>query len=80
MISCDEATMISDKKQYHEASFWERIKLRIHLFICEKCSLYNHQNFAMTAICKSHLVGHNHHVHLTDKEKENLKKEFNKSF
>ena len=36
-INCDEATTICDKNQYKEASFWEKLKLGIHIFICKKC-------------------------------------------
>ncbi len=36
MINCDEATTICDKSQYCEATLWERIKLRMHLFFMQK--------------------------------------------
>ena len=50
MISCDEATTISDKKQYVETTFCERIKLGFHLMICKNCRVYDEQNVIVTKI------------------------------
>jgi hypothetical protein len=47
-LTCDEASAICDKSQYNEASFWEKIKLRVHLFLCKKCGLYAKQNKIMS--------------------------------
>jgi hypothetical protein len=47
-LNCDEATTICDKNQYGEASFWEKVKLNIHVFLCKKCGMYSKQNYIMT--------------------------------
>lgn len=47
-LTCDEASAICDKSQYNEASFWEKIKLQVHLFLCKKCELYSKQNKIMS--------------------------------
>ena len=47
-ITCDEATAICDKSQYKEASFFEILKLRVHLLLCKKCGLYSKQNAVMS--------------------------------
>ena len=52
MITCDEATAICDKSQYSEASFFEKIKLSFHLFICKICAKYSKQNKKMTVVFK----------------------------
>jgi hypothetical protein len=71
IINCEEATTICNKNQYKEASYWEKIKLSIHLLICKKCGLYSAQNTTMTEIFEKHL--HNHEEHnLSDKDKERL--------
>lgn len=70
MISCEEAVIISNKSQYHEASFMERIKLRFHLFICKTCSKFSKQNTQLTRLCnKAHLQG------LTELDKQEMKAE-----
>ena len=51
-LTCDEATAICDKSQYKEASFWEIIKLKVHLFLCKKCGLYSKQNKIMSTCLK----------------------------
>ncbi|WP_456378894.1 hypothetical protein [Lutibacter sp.] len=73
-ISCDEATKICDKNQYGEASFWDKIKLNIHLFLCEKCGLYSKQNKILTKCYDAHKGANNTHC-LSEKDKKNLEKE-----
>lgn len=43
--------MICHKKQYKEASFMEKIKLSLHLFICKTCSGFSRKNAELTALC-----------------------------
>lgn len=47
-LTCDQATTICDKSQYNEATFWEKIKLNLHLFLCNKCGMYAKQNSIMS--------------------------------
>ena len=56
MISCDEATTICDKNQYGEASFWEKIKLNLHLLMCKHCRGYSKQNHLITKIVGKYLT------------------------
>jgi hypothetical protein len=51
-LTCDEASAICDKSQYHEASLWEKIKLKVHLFLCKKCGLYAKQNKILSTCLK----------------------------
>lgn len=53
-LTCDQATSICDKSQYKEATFWEKIKLNIHIFLCKKCGLYSKQNNIMTKCFEKH--------------------------
>ena len=54
-LTCDEATTICDKNQYDEATLWEKIKLSIHLFLCNKCGLYTRQNTTMSKCYEGHV-------------------------
>lgn len=47
-LNCDEANRICDKSQYHEASFFDKIKLTIHLIYCSACRLYSKNNAKLT--------------------------------
>ena len=77
-INCDEATRICTKNQYGEASFWEKIKLNIHLISCKICGLYSKQNTKLTEVCNKHLKKQecDHELSKEDKKliKENLSK------
>ncbi len=69
MISCDEATTISDKKQYKEANLWERLKMSFHIMMCKSCYIYNHQNELLTKIIDIHEVGAHPVQKLKEKDK-----------
>ncbi|WP_411896039.1 hypothetical protein [Winogradskyella sp. A2] len=47
-ISCDEAKHICDKKQYGEASGWERFKLGLRLSWCHITKSYSKKNNKLT--------------------------------
>lgn len=47
---CEEAASYCNKVEYREASFKEKIKLRLHLFFCEPCKEYNHKNHKLTQL------------------------------
>ncbi len=75
-LTCDEATSICDKNQYNEATLWEKIKLSIHIFLCEKCGLYSKQNNTMTKCYDIHKDAENKKTHcLSEPEKKHLEKE-----
>lgn len=43
-LSCSEAANICDKTAYKESGFWDRLKLKIHLYFCQNCKNYNQKN------------------------------------
>jgi hypothetical protein len=49
-IKCEEANHTCDKTQYKEASFWEKIKLNIHLIYCAACRKYTARNTKLTKV------------------------------
>lgn len=70
MITCEEAALISSKTQYKEATFWERINLRLHLLLCAVCSKFTKKNAQLTHLCaKSKLYS------LSEEEKLRMKRE-----
>lgn len=72
-ITCDEATTICTKNQYKEASFWEKIKLNIHILTCKICGLYSKQNTKLTEVCDKHLHKSDCDNKLSEKDKKILK-------
>ena len=56
MISCEEAQIICHKSQYKDASFFEILKLKFHLFVCKACSAFSKKNTKLTTLCdQAHL-------------------------
>ncbi|MBP2830983.1 hypothetical protein J8281_02185 [Aquimarina sp. U1-2] len=51
-VSCTEANHFCDKNQYKEASFWEKVKLNIHLIYCRACRKYSVKNSKLTKLVK----------------------------
>lgn len=52
LIKCNKAASICDKKQYKAASFFDKMRLAIHNFLCHRCKLYSHQNKIMTDLLR----------------------------
>lgn len=68
IISCEKAVCICDKAQYKEASSWDILKLKFHIFICRACSKHSEKNKKLTSLChKAKLVA------LSEEEKRKLK-------
>jgi len=43
-VKCEEANHSCDKNQYKEATFWEKVRLNIHLIYCAACRKYSSRN------------------------------------
>lgn len=72
-VSCQEANHFCDKNQYKEASFWEKVKLNIHLIYCRACRKYTSKNMKLTKLFKSDPV-----EVMDSVSKDKLKATFNK--
>ncbi|GAA4278208.1 hypothetical protein [Aquimarina mytili] len=51
-VSCSDANHFCDKNQYKEASFWEKVKLNVHLIYCRACRKYSSNNGKLTKLVK----------------------------
>lgn len=67
MINCKEATLLIEKKQEKQIAFSDRIKLLIHLMICEFCRRFQRQSKLISGTV-SHLQT-NHTLSNEQKEK-----------
>lgn len=47
---CKKANATCDKCQYDEAPLWDRIKLAIHLILCNNCRRYRQKNKKLTSL------------------------------
>ena len=76
-LECHEANHICDKNQYREASFWEKVRLNIHLIYCRACRKYTVRNSKLTKVVKNPQV---RSVSAADREalKEKLHQELSK--
>lgn len=72
-ISCEDAAHICTKSQYKEASFWEILKLRIHILYCKTCAKFSKRNKTLTSLCDNASLNT-----LSEKEKESMKKDLEK--
>lgn len=52
-ISCDKAAEICTKTQYKESSWWEVLKLKIHISYCKTCAKYSAKNSKFSSICEA---------------------------
>lgn len=68
MISCEKAVDICNKAQYREATNWDILKLKFHLFLCKGCLSHSQKNNKLTSLCKKANL-----VTLTEEEKKKMK-------
>lgn len=52
MSNCKKTEVICTKIQYREATIIERIRIRLHLWICGTCRDYSKKNHQLTVLCK----------------------------
>ena len=71
-ITCDEAKHICDRRQYGEASAWDKFKLNVRLSWCKVTRAYSNRNKKLTEVINSCKTDH-----LNDKERTSLEKKFN---
>jgi len=50
MVSCEQAKVICNKKQYREASFLEKAQLMAHILFCKACYKFSQKNNRLTQI------------------------------
>lgn len=76
-MKCKDANHICDKSQYNESSFWEKIKLNLHLLYCRVCRKYSGNNSRLSEIMNQSKI---ETINTSEKEKmrEQLKKEMAK--
>ncbi|WP_062062288.1 hypothetical protein [Aquimarina longa] len=51
-VDCSDANHFCDKNQYKEATFWEKVKLNLHLIYCKACRKYSINNTKLTKLVK----------------------------
>ncbi len=52
-LKCNEAVHVCDKSQYNEASFFEILKLKMHILLCTLCRSHVKRNCKLTETIKS---------------------------
>lgn len=52
-LKCDDAAQVCDKSQYKEASFFDKLQLKIHLLMCKLCRGYSKRNAKLTVTLES---------------------------
>ncbi|MBQ0733694.1 hypothetical protein [Aquimarina celericrescens] len=67
-VSCSDANHFCDKNQYKEATFWEKVKLNIHLLYCRACRKYSANNTKLTKLVKDPKV-----ISINEYEKKAMK-------
>lgn len=72
-VSCEEAQHICDKRQYGEATGWERVKLAIRLSWCRITRAYSNKNNKLTEAMQKAEVNC-----LKNEERDKLKEQFEK--
>lgn len=54
MLSCKDATRLVSEKLDRELPLWQRLSLRMHVFLCRGCSRYAHQIESLEEVVTEH--------------------------
>ena len=52
MLSCDQAQVICNKKQYREAGIIEKAQLMLHVLVCKACFKSSRKNNQLTRMIR----------------------------
>lgn len=76
MLSCKKATLLIETSHARPLSFIERIKLKMHLSMCDKCSGYQKQSFLIENALKSKRKNfpNNHNITLSESTKATIQR------
>lgn len=74
LIPCEEANHVCDKSQYKESTFWEKVKLSVHLLHCNVCRNYTKNNIKLSKL----INGEKKVEPIASDAKEQLKSAFEK--
>ncbi len=47
MKACEKATYLKEKSNHTQLSFWEKLTMRFHFFMCPPCKKYGHDSSSM---------------------------------
>lgn len=53
VLSCQKATLLIEKSHNKPLTYFDRIQLKVHLKICDKCSQYQKQSLIIENIIKN---------------------------
>lgn len=51
-LNCAEAASLCAKAEYKEASLREKLRLKLHLYLCRTCKDYNQNNKKLSSLLK----------------------------
>ena len=51
-VSCVEARELSTKAEYKEVALRDRLRLQLHLFLCNNCKRYNQKNHKLSSLLR----------------------------
>ena len=66
MLSCLKATELIEKRFHVKLSFKERLQLRMHLMMCEKCTRYQKQSAFLEKSIENLSTTHSHSANIDE--------------
>ncbi len=57
MLSCNEATLLMEKKHDVGLTLMEKLKIRFHISMCDGCTNYQRQSLLIHQLLQKHIIG-----------------------
>lgn len=74
LFNCDDALVACDKNQYENLNFWNKLRLKIHLFYCDYCRGYSRRNQKLSELFRKAGIKTKKYKTLDTSTKDELKK------
>ena len=78
MISCREAGILSNMKEFDEITAWQKFQLGMHTFICGVCKVWKKQSDGLNKLVKSTFEKERYTC--SEKKKAEMEKEIDQLF
>lgn len=81
VLSCKKASLLIEKKAVRKLSLLERLQLKIHTRICEKCANYQTQSLVIEGLLKNtpSANGNLSDLQLSQKTKEQIQRQIDEN-
>ena len=71
-MNCEKASVLAQKAEDKSLSFFEKFRLKFHIFLCGPCKWFNNQNTLLSKAVAKMYSAETTEINLSDSQKHEL--------